>query len=269
MIQQYDKKLSIKLISDRLFCMVFGTLRDLHPSQTQLNPVEVWMAARAFTEQMNECEEAGELVDYFLEELREECSKVSGSKVSGGTDNGTLELLNSGTFATILIVSICQLSAIRTEKAVANIKLLLPYCQEHPLFDTMLMKIGAKEQEMAMVGKKVEIMDYTFMELKQEPQSVGKMTELLDLALSMPGGDFTSTLLAFSIFNIQNGNAFNQVVLDYYNRMVEKNAPKPGIEVTLGNKNVAQNGGVQVNTDPTQTSPNQMLEMFNQLKRLK
>lgn len=250
MIQQYDKKLSIKLISDRLFCMVFGTLRDLHPSQTQLNPVEVWMAARAFTEQMNECEEPSELVDMFVEELSGDCDGESDSTI-------------------ILLVSICQLSAIRSEKAVANIKLLLPYCQEHPLFDTMLHKIGAKEQEMAMVGKKVEIMDYTFMELKQEPQSVGKMTELLDLALSMPGGDFTSTLLAFSIFNIQNGNAFNQVVLDYYNRMVEKNAPKPGIEVTLGNKNVAQHGGVQVNTDPTQASPSQMLEMFNQLKMLK
>lgn len=254
MIKKYDKKLSVTLIADRLYCMVFSTLKGLNPSVTQLNPVEIWMAAKEFTEQLVDCLEPEELMDYFVETLRGEVE---------GKDDAFL----------IMMVSITQLSARR--KSIDNadelILKLMPYCRPNVMYRKLFEMFSNKENEMKMVGKKVEIMTYTFTELKEESQtqSIGKMTELLDLALSMPGSDFTSTLLAFSIFNIQCGNAFNKMVLDYYDRMVEKNTPKPSIEMTLGNKNVAQNGGVQMNTDSGQTSSAQMLELFNQLKQLK
>lgn len=209
--------MSFQLINDRLFCMVFGTLRNLYPSTTQLNPVEVWMAAKAFTLQLNNCLEPGEIVEMMVEGL-----------VIGNEEPD---------HAIILIISICQLSALRKDNAAELITLLLPYCQEHELFEPMLQTIGRKEHEMAQVGKKVEIMHYAFLEIEEEMDrpSINMVREVLDMALTISPDEYKTTLLALSVFNIKHENKYDPEVLDLFNHIMARIKPNLGIGETRNN----------------------------------
>ena len=278
MIRHYDKKLSMSLIGDNLYCMVFGTLKALCPDFTRLNPVEIWMAAKELTEKLVECPAPEELMDMFVEELEEDCSKVSSSKVSsskvsGGANNGNLEHLHSGTFTIIVIVSICQLSARRKKVADAAelIKLLLPLCNKHEMFDTLMQSFSKKEQSMLLLNKKVDILTYEFMQMEGDNESMRQaFTTFFETASTLSPESITSNLLAFNLFNLQNGHILDDLILKMYDALLAKAAPGSHFEIIAGNKNVAHEGSTQLNADlPKDANLAGMLGAINQLKQLK
>lgn len=254
MIKQYDKKLSMSLIGDNLYCMVFGTLNALCPDFTRLNPVEIWMAAIGLTEKLVDCPAPEELMDLFQEELADECD---------GDNDSFL----------IMMVSICQLSARR--KKVTNaadlIRLLLPLCNEHSMFDTLMRNFAEKEQSMRLLNKKVDILTYEYMQMENDNEAMRQaFTTFFETASTLTPDSITNNLLAFNLFNLQNGHILDDLILKMYDSLLAKAEPVNHFEIYGGNKNVAQAGSTQLNAEmPKDANLAGMLGAINQLKQLK
>ena len=64
-----------------------------------------------------------------------------------------------------------------------------------------------------------------------------------------------------------NGHIWDEQILSLYEQLEKKFVPKPGIEVTMGNKNVAESGSTQMNGNMPQDVAG-VLGMLNSLKQL-
>lgn len=254
MIRHYDKKLSMSLIVDNLYCMVFSTLKALCPDFTRLNPVEIWMAAKDLTEKLEKCPAPEELMDMFVEELESECD----------SDNDSF---------LVLMISICQLSARRKKvtNAAELIKALLPLCNKHEMFDTLMQSFSKKEQSMLLLNKKVDILSYEFKQMEGDNETMRQaFTAFFETASTLSPESITSNLLAFNLFNLRNGHILDDLILKMYDALLSKAGPGNHFEIIAGNKNVAHEGSTQMNADlPKDANLAGMLGAINQLKQLK
>lgn len=256
MMKRMDKreagKKCIALVADTLFCIVHEPLKKLVPDFTELHPVEIWIEAQNFSEMLQECPAPEELMEEFMETLKDEVEKP---------DDIFL----------VLMVSICQLSAFRTEKADKCIKLIMPYCRPHKMYYPLLERFDGKEQRLkAESGRKVDIMNYAFMELDGDIRQVREaFGRFLATASTLTPDSIVSNLLAFNLFNLQNGHIFDNEILEIYKALVKKSDPGNKFELIFGNKNESKDGGVQLNLDTlSKLQPEQIAETVQQLKLL-
>ena len=239
MIQRYDGKQTLKmrmaLVADDVYCIVSDALKKLYPEKTPLNNVEIWMAAHGFTCDLVGSAEPEEVFDDLVEELKEESS--------GFRDEGFSVFL-------ILMVSMCQISGLRERITNAKplVERLIAFCRQNEMFFPLLEKFDGKEMSRRAVGKKIDLLNY---EMKAVGDNQAERRQMLDAfveaVLKLGPQNIESNLLVLNKLNLENGHIWDEQILSLYEQLEKKFVPKPGIEVTMGNKNVAENGGVQMN----------------------
>lgn len=82
------------------------------------------------------------------------------------------------------------------------------------------------------------------------------LRKVLDLELAFSVGGLKDTLYALSILSMENDHIFDDLVLEYHHKMEKLTAPRPTYEFTMGNKNVAESGGAQLNGNWTHGDSN-------------
>ena len=259
MIQRYDGKQTLKmrmaLVADDVYCIVSDALKKLYPEKTPLNNVEIWMAAHGFTRNLIGSAEPEEVFDDLVDELKEESS--------GFRDEGFSVFL-------ILMVSMCQISGLRERITNAKplVERLIAVCRQNEMFFPLLEKFDGKEMSRRAVGKKIDLLNY---EMKAVGDNQAERRQMLDAfveaVLKLGPQNIESNLLVLNKLNLENGHIWDEQILSMYEQLEQKFVPKPGIEVTMGNKNVAESGSTQMNGNMPQDVAG-VLGMLNSLKQL-
>ena len=261
MIQRYDqqqaRRMRMALVADDVYCIVSDALKKQYPEKTPLNSVEIWMAAHGLTCDLIQSPAPEEIFDDLIEELKEE---VSGSRFQ---DSGSTVFL-------ILMVSMCQISALRKQITNADVllKRLIDVCKKHEMYYSLLEQFDGKEMRMRMASRKIDLLTYEMKAAGDNKEEMRKgMETFAQTALALGPQNIQSSLLALNYINLTSGHIYDDLILDMYEQLEKMFVPKPGIEVTMGNKNVAESGGMQLNGDTKQDLP-AFLAMLNNLKQL-
>ena len=259
MIQRYDGKQTLKmrmaLVADDVYCIVSDALKKLYPEKTPLNNVEIWMAAHGFTRNLIGSAEPEEVFDDLVEVLKDEGSELK--------DGGFSVFL-------ILMVSMCQISGLRERITNAKplVERLIAFCRQNEMFFPLLEKFDGKEMSRRAVGKKIDLLNY---EMKAVGDNQVERRQMLDAfveaVLKLGPQNIESNLLVLNKLNLENGHIWDEQILSLYEQLEKKFVPKPGIEVTMGNKNVAESGSTQMNGNMPQDVAG-VLGMLNSLKQL-
>ena len=263
MIQRYDGKQTLKmrmaLVADDVYCIVSDALKKLYPEKTPLNNVEIWMAAHGFTRNLIGSAEPEEVFDDLVEELKEE---VASFKFQDSGFKNSVFL--------ILMVSMCQISGLRERITNAKplVERLIAFCRQNEMFFPLLEKFDGKEMSRRAVGKKIDLLNY---EMKAVGDNQAERRQMLDVfveaVLKLGPQNIESNLLVLNKLNLENGHIWDEQILSLYEQLEKKFVPKPGIEVTMGNKNVAESGSTQMNGNMPQDVAG-VLGMLNSLKQL-
>ena len=259
MIQRYDGKQTLKmrmaLVADDVYCIVSDALKKLYPEKTPLNNVEIWKAAHGFTCDLMNSPAPEEIFEDLVEELKEESSWFR--------DEGFSVFL-------ILMVSMCQISGLRERITNAKplVERLIAFCRQNEMFFPLLEKFDGKEMSRRAVGKKIDLLNY---EMKAVGDNQAERRQMLDAfveaVLKLGPQNIESNLLVLNKLNLENGHIWDEQILSLYEQLEKKFVPKPGIEVTMGNKNVAESGSTQMNGNMPQDVA-EVLGMLNSLKQL-
>ena len=254
MIQRYNgqqaRRLKMALVADNVYCIVSEPLKKLHPGKTPLNSVEIWMAAHGLTCDLIQSPAPELIFEDLVEELKEEVSQDS--------------------VFLILMVSMCQISALRKQIKNADVllKLLMDVCHQHEMYFKVLEQFDGKEISLRMAGKKIDLLTY---EMKAVGDNKEEKRQMLDgfaqAALKFGPRNIESNLLVLNYYNLKNGHIWDDQILELYGQLEKKSAIQKGMELIMGNKNVAENGGVQMNGD-MQNDASAFLAMLNNLKLL-
>ena len=261
MIKRYDKqqarRLRMALVADDVYCIVSDALKKLYPEKTPLNSVEIWMAAHALTCDLIQSAAPEEIFDDLLEEL---------SEGLGMKDEG----LGKNTLLLILMVSMCQISALRKqiENADALLKREMEVCRKHEMYYKVLEQFDGKEIRMRMVNRKVDLLTYEMKEIGDNKEAQRQMLEGFAQAASMfSPQNFEGNLLALNYYNLQNDHIYDDLILKMYGQLEQKFEKQKTIEMIFGNKNIAEAGGMQMNGDMPQDLAG-YLESFKKLNLL-
>ena len=263
MVERYDeqqaRRMRIALVADDVYCIVSEALKKLYPAKTPLNNVEIWMAAHGLTCDLMQSAAPEEICDDLVEELRDESS---GLRDEGQELDNTLFL--------ILMVSMCQISGLRKQikNAETIARRLMDVCRQHEMYYSLLEQFDGKEIRLRMAGHKIDLLTY---EMKVAGENKEEHRQMLDgfvqAVLKLGPQNIESNLLVLNKLNLQNGHIYDDVILGMYEQLEKNFVPEPRIEVTMGNKNVATDGGLQLNGD-MKGNASEFLAYFNQLKQL-
>lgn len=94
------------------------------------------------------------------------------------------------------------------------------------------------------------------------------LRNLLDLLLKISVEGLRNTLYSLSILNISYGHIYDDLIIEYNHKLEELSAPRPLYEFTMGNKNVAQPGGVQMNSSWVPDADNELLDFLENIMRV-
>ena len=234
MIERYEgqqaRRLKMALVADNVYCIVSEPLKKLHPGKTPLNSVEIWMAAHGLTCDLIQSPAPELIFDDLVEELKEEVSQ--------------------DTVFLILMVSMCQISALRKQikNADALLKLLMDVCHQHEMYFKVLEQFDGKEISLRMAGKKIDLLTY---EMKAVGDNKEEKRQMLDgfaqAALKFGPRNIESNLLVLNYYNLKNGHIWDDQILELYGQLEKKSAIQKTFEIIAGNKNVAEGDSVQVN----------------------
>lgn len=259
MIQRYDqqqaRRMRMALVADDVYCIVLDALRKLYPEKTPLNDVEIWMAAYGLTCDQIQSPAPEEIFDDLMEELKEEGE--------GFQDSGSTVFL-------ILMVSMCQISALRKQitNADALLKRLMDVCHRHEMYHSLLEQFDGKELRMRATSRKIDLLTYEMKVAGDNKDELRKVLETFaQTALALGPQTIGSNLLALNKVNIENGHICDDLILGMYEQLEQKFVSKPEIEIVAGNKNVAENGGVQMNGEMPQDIAG-LQALYKQLKLL-
>ncbi len=296
MIQRYDKqqarRLRMALVADDVYCIVSDALKKMYPEKTPLNNVEIWMAAHGLTCDLIQSPAPEEIFEDLLAELREEIpcqarnedesphaaldAASPGKKgipchlIPGLTRKRNEEIWkrNEGTtLFLILMVSMCQISALRKQikNADALLMRLMGVCRKNEMYFSVLEQFDGKEIRMRLVDRKVDLLTYEMKEVGDNKEAQRQMLDdFAQAALKFRPQDIESNLLALNYYNLKNGHICDDLILGMYEQLEKKHAPQKAIEMIMGNKNIAQNGGLQMNGE----MPQDVLGFLESFKKL-
>ena len=258
MIERYDGQQALRmktaLVADDVYCIVSEPLKNLYHKKTPLNSVEIWMAAHGLTSELIQCSEPEEIFDDLIEELKE--------NLEGLEPDNSLFL--------ILMVSMCQISALREQITNADVllKRLMNVCHQNEMYFKVLEQFDGKEISRRKVGKKVDLLNYEMKAVGDNKKEKRQMLEAFtQTALKLGTQNIVSNLLALNYYNLQNGHICDDLILGMYEQLEQQFVPQKTFEIIAGNKNVAQSGGLQMNGEIPQDAAG-FLALFNQLKQL-
>ena len=273
MVERYDeqqaRRMRIALVADDVYCIVSEALKKLYPTKTPLNNVEIWMAAHGLTCDLMQSAAPEEILDDLVEELREEIPHQVRDEASPTPHSG-LDPESQTTLFLILMVSMCQISGLRKQikNAETIARRLMDVCRQHEMYYSLLEQFDGKEIRLRMAGHKIDLLTY---EMKVAGENKEENRQMLDgfvqAVLKLGPQNIESNLLVLNKLNLQNGHIYDDVILGMYEQLEQKSAPQKAIEMILGNKNVATDGGLQMNGD-MKGDASTFLAMLNGLKQL-
>jgi len=258
MIQHFDKRqnkaIREKCFGEEVFVMLHSVLRAEYEAQhTAFTPFEIWAAASQVSKQLLEFSMPEEQLDYLLEELREECE----------TDEDVYYVLLTVSF---------QIAPYRKQRADIDklVMLLMPYLRKHADYREHMSAIGQKE---LYLNRRINLLEYELKEMIAEGGTSEDVQRLLELWVL--GSKETSpaaiehNLLLLNFINLELGHTLDEYVKKMFEHLGYKtqNKPTTQYEITLGNKNLANEGSIQMNT-PMPADNAGLVQLMNSLKAL-
>ena len=225
-----ERSIRHKCFENDMFILLHGTLKKLHHKETELSPVEIWVAATAFGNQLLELHAPEEEMDYEVSDLKAEC------------DDDMCSFL-------IMLTASYYLIALRKKRPEVKmiVAVLLRYIKDHEYYSPMLEEIGDKEDANWMLGKKIDLLNYEIQTIMEDHVADirKQVSEVFDLWLegaSVKSGDaMAQDVLSICYVNMMSGFAFN----DIQRKAFEKLGCKTDGSTTdyiLGNKYSLQAG---------------------------
>lgn len=218
---EQEKSLRDILIYDHVYMMVHDTLRGMRPDMTDLTQVQIWLAATDFTTRLLQLHDAEELLPDEVDDLR-------------------LEAKDKNDAVLIMTTSICQLSALRNKRPLADdlIRWLLPHVMHNPIYRPLMELIDGKEQRMALKGKTMDFDTYklTEVEVKDDHnKEVERMfNNFVDNLDNMSPAAAEAQLLLLNLQNLQEGHRYDKQVLEGFKKLKYKVDVHPLVKVENG-----------------------------------
>ena len=219
-----------KCFENDMFILLHGTLKKLHHKETELSPVEIWVAATTFGNQLLGLHAPEEEMDYEVSDLKAECD----------------DDMNS--FLIMLTASYYLIALRKKRPEVKNlVSFLLQYIKDHEYYRPMLEEIGDKEDTNLMLGKKIDLLNFEIQSIIEDhaedsQQQIREMFNLWLEGASVKSGDaMAQDVLSICYVNMMCGFAFNDIQRKAFEKLgckTENNTT----DYILGNKFSLQAG---------------------------
>jgi len=257
MIQHFDRRqnreVREKCFGEDLFVMMHGVLRNEYEAgRTSYTPFEIWAAASQFSRQLLGLSFPEEQADYLVEELQDECDR------------------SEDVYYVLLAVSF-QIGAYRKQRDdIDRLEaMLMPRLRSNAEYLEHMSVIGQKELRMAC---RIDLLEYELKEIIAEGGTSEEVAEFLELFVM--GSSNTSTeaiehnLLLLNYVNLELDHSLDVYVKRMFEQLGYGGRRMPQVEITMGNKNVATEGGVQMNA-PMPANDRSLEQLISSIKSLK
>lgn len=218
---------------NEVFPLLHDPLRNIQQEHEELSPIEVWLAAINFGDQLLEMNEPELEVQYLVEELQEECDSENGCFL-------------------VMLASAYRLAPLRMrdERVVPAIRALLPYYCDHPLYRDLILAIGDVEDARRLRKGAINMLEYQLHSLPPIDDTEGFeqqhkiMSEFADVACICNCRVLGNVISVFSEFNDKHQNRFADILERMRKKQHELDQPKPnGLTVVqkqevMGDQNV-------------------------------
>ena len=225
-----EKTIRRKCFENDMFILLHNSLRKLYHKETELSPMEIWVAATSFGNQLLELNAPEEEMEYEVSDLQKEC----------GEDMDAFLIMLSASYYLI------GLRKKRPEVKLV-VAVLLRYIKDHEYYRPLLEEIGDREDANWMLGKKIDLLKYEVQHIidedgsDQKKQIRGLFTVWLEGASAKSGDAMAQDVLSICYVNMMLGFAFNDIQRLAFKKMGYK-TDNHLTEYILGNKYSLQPG---------------------------
>ena len=225
-----EKAIRRKCFESDMFILLHNSLRKLYHKETELSPMEIWVAATSFGNQLLELNAPEEEMEYEVSDLQKEC----------GEDMDAFLIMLSASYYLI------GLRKKRPEVKLV-VAVLLRYIKDHEYYRPLLEEIGDREDANWMLGKKIDLLKYEVQHIidedgsDQKKQIRGLFTVWLEGASAKSGDAMAQDVLSICYVNMMLGFAFNDIQRLAFEKMGYK-TDNHLTEYILGNKYSLQPG---------------------------
>lgn len=243
MIRRLDRKQERLLLKactlSEVFPLLHAPLSHIQQEYDELSPVEVWVAAVDFSDQLLAMNEPQLEVRYLVDELQEECE----------TDNGAF---------LVMLASSYRLAPLRAKdrRVVPTITALGPYYYDHPLYRDLILAIGDVEDERRKKKGFINLLEYQLVPLPSLSDAEGFeeqhkiMSEFAEFAMLSNCGTLANVINVFSEFNDNHKGQFSDILEKMRKKQHELDQPKPVTYIKnqhVGEQNILQDNAQLLN----------------------
>lgn len=197
-----------------VFPLLHDPLRQIQQDYDELSPVEVWLAAIDFSDQLLAMHEPELEIPYLVEDLEEESD----------TENGAF---------LVMLASVYRLAPLRKkdERVVPAIRSLLPYYCNHRLYRDLMLAIGDVEDARRWRGKTIDLLEYQLRSLPalddvdtqaHEHKIMSEFAEVVKLCNCKVLANVVSV---FSEFNDKHNGRFADILEDLRTKQHQLDQP--------------------------------------------
>ena len=219
-----ERAIRRKCFENDMFALVHGSLRKLYHKETELSPMEIWVAATTFGNQLLELHAPEEELEYEVNDLKAECQEDMDAFL-------------------IMLTASYYLIALRKKRPEVKplLALLLKQISDHEYYRPLLEEIGDKEDAQWMIGKKIDLLKYEIQHIledskdEQQKQLRDLFNVWLEGAAVKSGDAMAQDVLSICYVNMMCGFAFNDIQKQAFEKLGYKTDNK-NTDYILGNK---------------------------------
>ncbi len=195
-----ERAIRRKCFENDMFALVHGSLRKLYHKETELSPMEIWVAATTFGNQLLELHAPEDELEYEVSDLKAECKEEMDAFL-------------------IMFTASYYLVALRKKRPEVKLLLihLLKYISGDDYYRPLLQEIGDKEDANWMLGKKIDLLKYEVQHIIEDGKDdrQNQIRELFNVWLegaAVKSGDaMAQDVLSICYVNMMCGFAFNDI----------------------------------------------------------
>lgn len=221
--REEERKVRRKCFTDDMFALVHSSMKRLQHKETELSPVEIWVAATTFSSQLLELSDAEQELDYEVDDLKAECDTETDA------------------FLIMLVACYC-LIALRKQHAevVPLVALLLNrHVKDHRLYRQLIGEIGDKEDSNWVLGKKIDLLTYEIQDVLGDTAAEKNkavrdtLEQWLEGAKQKTGSGMEGDVLSICYINMQNGYVFDDIQRKAFEALGYKTENRPTNQFTV------------------------------------
>lgn len=254
-----ERKLLHACSLDEVFPLLHGPLRQIEQEHDELSPVEVWIAAIDFSNQLLEMYEPEIELPYLVSDLKEACP----------TENGAF---------LIMLASAYRLAPLRKkdERVVEIIVMLMPYYIDHPLYRDLMLEIGDVEDKRRWKGKQIDLWEYQLRSIPAIDNEAAcelehkVMSDFAEVAMLSNAVTLANIVNVFSEFNDSHQGRFSDILDRLRKKLHELDQPVGrGLtyikqQTVAGDQNMFRDESSLAKFElPQNLTPDKLLEILN------